>query len=312
MYSIRTVAAGKPSLARRPPAEAAAHATYPVKILVPSGDSRGSNSRPSADVIWRSLDTTIRIGSCRSNRRLKKPTAARAAKPAMFIGLKILQAPLTAATGIVAAGVSPPLDVDSASRCGNISSALCHLSAGFFSKHRITSDSRAGDTLSRCFVTGSTCSVTCAARIICGEVPVNRRPPGQEFIGHRTHGVDVGPVVGIGICRCLLGGHVGRRTECHARGGKLLTAGGFADGFGHTEVHHQRMTARDHDVVGLDVAMDHSLLVRQSVYDLAKNLYRFGYWEFAFFLDSLAQGFTSHEGHDVVEESVGFARVVKR
>ena len=140
---------------------------------MPSGDSRGSNSRPSADVIWRSLDTTIRMGSCRSNRIPKKPTTARAAKPAMLIGLNNLRVPLTAATGMVAAGVSPPLGVDSASRCGNISSALCHLSAGFFSKHRITSDSSAGDTFSRCFVTGSTCSVTCAARIICGDVPVN-------------------------------------------------------------------------------------------------------------------------------------------
>ena len=120
-------------------------------------------------------------------------------------------------------------------------------------------------------------------------------------------------MVGIGICRCLLGGHVGRRTECHARGGELLAAGGFADGFGHTEIHHQRMTPRDHDVVGLDVAMDHSLLVRvrQSVYHFAKNLYRFGYWELAFFLDSLAQGFAPDVGHDVVEEPVGFARVVE-
>jgi hypothetical protein len=58
--------------------------------------------------------------------------------------------------------VTPPLGVISASSCGSNSPALCHRSAGFFSRQRITSPARAGGTACRWLVTGSGAWVTWA------------------------------------------------------------------------------------------------------------------------------------------------------
>ena len=79
--------------------------------------------------------------------------------------------------GAVAVGVMPPLGVANASKCGNNSSADCQRSAGCFSKHFRMRSLSGADTCSRCFVTGSTGSLTWAARIIWGEVPVNGGRP---------------------------------------------------------------------------------------------------------------------------------------
>ncbi len=59
------------------------------------------------------------------------------------------------------------------SNFGNNSSAVCHLSAAFFSKHLITSSASAGGTDSRYFVTGSGICVTCAASNSCCVLPTN-------------------------------------------------------------------------------------------------------------------------------------------
>jgi hypothetical protein len=58
------------------------------------------------------------------------------------------------AIGRVSVGITPPLGVASDSNCGNNSSAVCQRSAGRFSKQRMTTDSSAAGTVSRCFVTG--------------------------------------------------------------------------------------------------------------------------------------------------------------
>ena len=74
--------------------------------------------------------------------------------------IAIVRLRFTALIGTVPTAVVPPLGVDSASNCGNNSSAVGHLSAAFFSKHFITSAANAGGTDSRYFVTGSGVCVT--------------------------------------------------------------------------------------------------------------------------------------------------------
>ncbi len=84
---------------------------------------------------------------------------------------------LTASTGCVPVGVIPPLGVRIASRCGSSSSARCHRSAAFFSRHRITSWFSDWGTAARCAVVGSGAWVTCAPSTAWALVPVNGGRP---------------------------------------------------------------------------------------------------------------------------------------
>ncbi len=78
----------------------------------------------------------------------------------------------TAASGSVSVGVIPPLGVSAASSWGISSSALCHRSAGFFSRHFITNAASAGGMLARWLMTGSAAVVMWAAITACGLAPV--------------------------------------------------------------------------------------------------------------------------------------------
>ena len=75
---------------------------------------------------------------------------------------------------------------------------------------------------------------------------------------------------GVGGLR-LLRSHVGGGAESHAHRGELVSTRGFTHGFGDPEVGHERMTTAEHDVVGLDVAVDDSVMVCvcQGVHDVA-------------------------------------------
>jgi hypothetical protein len=72
-------------------------------------------------------------------------------------------------TGVVPVGVIPPvLGVVAASSWANSSPALCHRSAGRFSRQRIRTPFNAADTAARWRVTGSGACVICAASSACG------------------------------------------------------------------------------------------------------------------------------------------------
>ena len=80
---------------------------------------------------------------------------------------------------------------------------------------------------------------------------------------------------------------------------------------GHAEVGDRGVAAREHHVVGLDVAMHHAALVGvgERVDHLAQDPDRLVHRECAFAREPLAQRLALHERHDVVEEAVGLAGV---
>ncbi len=81
--------------------------------------------------------------------------------------------PAAAGKGAVPVGVIPPVGVDIASSCAWTSSADCQRSAGFFSRHRITTSASPCGTVVRYLVTGVTDSVTWAASMACGVGALN-------------------------------------------------------------------------------------------------------------------------------------------
>jgi len=86
-------------------------------------------------------------------------------------------------------------------------------------------------------------------------------PSGQQLVGNSTDGVDVGPVVDVGIGCCLLRRHVGGGAQGDSSGGQLSPTRGFTHGFRHTEIRHQRMAMGQHDVVRLYIPVDDTLFV---------------------------------------------------
>ncbi len=87
--------------------------------------------------------------------------------------------------------------------------------------------------------------------------PGEGRTSGQQLIAHHPERVDVGPVIDVRIGGGLFRSHVGRCSERDPDGGEILPPGRLAHRLGHAEIHHQRMAAREHDVVGLDIAVHH-------------------------------------------------------
>ena len=73
-------------------------------------------------------------------------------------------------------GGRPP-GVRIASKWLRSSSAVCQRSAADFSRQRITNAASAAGTAARRFVTGSGCSVTCAASTCWGVAPVKGGRP---------------------------------------------------------------------------------------------------------------------------------------
>jgi hypothetical protein len=97
-----------------------------------------------------------------------------------------------------------------------------------------------------------------------------RRHTGQHLEQHHTEAIDVTSAIDVALAGRLFWTHVGRRSHRHADLRRLLLRSD-AQCFRDPEVGHDRVTARQHDVLGLDVAMEHALAVRvrQSVRDLA-------------------------------------------
>ena len=95
----------------------------------------------------------------------------------------------------------------------------------------------------------------------------------EQFVGHGPEGVDVRPVIDVLRSFRLLGRHVGGCPQGHTDGRELMPSGGVAHGLGHAEVGHQSVATAEHDIVGLDVAVDHPLVVcvRQRVDHVSEN-----------------------------------------
>ena len=138
--------------------------------------------------------------------------------------------------------------------------------------------------------------------------------PGQQLVAHRAQGIDVGPMIDVRIGRGLFGRHVCRRPQRHAHRGKALPAGRFTHRLRYPEVHHQRVAARQHHVVRLDVTVDHAAAVGvgERIGHVAQQPGRLGYRQLALAIEPVAERFALDVGHDVEEEALGLARIEQR
>ncbi len=110
-----------------------------------------------------------------------------------------------------------------------------------------------------------------------------RRAAREHLVRHRAKGVDVRPVVDVGIPGGLFGRHVRGRAERHADGGEAAFGLGLADRFGHPEIGDDGVVAGEQHVVRLDVAMHHTARVgvRERIRDVLQNADRILHRELA-------------------------------
>ena len=135
----------------------------------------------------------------------------------------------------------------------------------------------------------------------------------QHLVGHRGKRIHVASRVDRALAHGLLGAHVLRRAETQAGLRHALTAGSL-HGERDAEVGHQRVSALQQDVLGLDVAVDHAESVRmlQRVGHLARDQQCLVHSELAIPLEPRAQRLARHQRHHVVEQPVDLARVQQR
>ena len=87
----------------------------------------------------------------------------------------------------------------------------------------------------------------------------------EHLVRHDTEGINVSAMIGRRVRCRLLGRHVRRRAERYSRTGERLSVGWFggcAQRLRDSEVGDEGELVRQDDVVGLDVAMYDSVLVR--------------------------------------------------
>ncbi len=137
-----------------------------------------------------------------------------------------------------------------------------------------------------------------------------RRLAGQHLIQHATRGIQVGTHVH-GLAAGLLGGEVLRGSH-HA-----LRLGHGGDGIiqraGDAEIHHLHGTLiGDHDVRGLDIAVDHTHAVRilQRAQHAQHHLRGVALRQRAVHMDDVTQGLTLHILHHQVRQPFGLAVLV--
>lgn len=125
--------------------------------------------------------------------------------------------------------------------------------------------------------------------------------------------IDVGPMVCVGVASGLLGGDVGRRAKRRPdrrQRGVLALAAGCGHGLGNPEIGHRGRTAREEDVVRLDVAVHNAVRmgVLQSPRDVAQDGHRLGQAHCAIAREAGPERLALDERHRVVRQAVGFAR----
>ena len=139
------------------------------------------------------------------------------------------------------------------------------------------------------------------------------RCAGEHLEEDRPEGVDIGAAVEVGMPHRLFGAHVGWRTHHESGLGIPRTP---VEALGDPKVHQQGSPGAriEHDVVGLDVAMDQSRLVR--VLERAEQpdgeRHRTGHRHRALTLECGRQRLTVNEGHRVVHEALALTDKMNR
>jgi hypothetical protein len=143
-------------------------------------------------------------------------------------------------------------------------------------------------------------SVISLATIACTVGPVNGAC--QHLVGHCRERVHVAARIDHLLAHRLLGTHVLRRAE-REPGLRHPLAAGTLHRERDAEISHQRMAALEQDVLGLDVAMDDTLVVRvlEGVGNLTGDQDGVGDGKLLHALEAGAQRLARDEGHDVEE-----------
>jgi hypothetical protein len=142
-----------------------------------------------------------------------------------------------------------------------------------------------------------------------GGGPRERRLADQHLVEHAPEAVDVGPAVEAAFAGGLLGAHIRRRAHRHPGLGELL--------LGHqapcdAKVGHQgRAVLRQQDVLRLDVAVDHAVLVGvfEGAGRFAGDLHGVVQRQLALAAEPVAQRLALDVGHGEPELSGSLARV---
>ena len=139
-----------------------------------------------------------------------------------------------------------------------------------------------------------------------GGRPGIRRLPGEHLVEHAAEGVDVGAAVDVRVAGRLLGAHVVRRAEGEPGLGQAV-AGRGGEGPRDPEVGDDRLPAGEQDVLGLDVAVHHAVLVgvAQRRGDVAGDAHGVVDRELPLARQAVAQRLALDVGHDVEQQVVG-------
>jgi hypothetical protein len=141
--------------------------------------------------------------------------------------------------------------------------------------------------------------------------PGERRLAREHLEQDAPQCIDVAARVDLLLAPRLLGAHVGGRANSET-GRRQLFSACRRDGSCHAEVDDHRVTFRQQDVVGLDIAMDDAAAVSvlQAVRHLACD--REGLLHRQLFLagQPLTQRLSLHVRHDIIEKAIGLSGVV--
>ena len=142
--------------------------------------------------------------------------------------------------------------------------------------------------------------------------PGERRLACQHFVEHAAEAVDVAAPIDIAVPRALLRAHVHRGAHRHTGRRQPLAAGG-ADAARDAEIADDGLPGDEQDVFGFDVAMDDIMGVRvmEGACHLLRDVRGVGNGELLFPREPIPQRFALDVGHDVIEEAVGFPRIVE-
>ena len=139
-----------------------------------------------------------------------------------------------------------------------------------------------------------------------------RRLAGEQFVQHAAEAVNVAASIHH-VARRLLRTHVRRRADRHAGLREHRVVHG-AQRFADAEVGHHGVAVVEHDVLGLHIAVHHTLPVRvvERVRHLAREPQRLVDWKLAFPIESVAKRKSLDVRHDIVHQAIRFSGVEQR